>query len=194
MSAAPDRTPVLEGPEALPGSGAVLGIDPGARSLGIAVSDPDRRVASPLGRLRRGSLAELVAGLAPILESRRVDALVVGLPRTLAGGEGPSAQSARALARNLARELRLPVALWDERLSTAAAERALLADDVSRRRRAQLVDGVAAAFILQGALDRMAATEGTRPVAPPTEAPLTAGPPGRRKPNRRLRNRSGEAG
>lgn len=150
---------VLDRPESLPRSGAILGIDPGSRNLGIAVSDPDRRVASPLGRLRRRSLRVLVEDLRPIIRSRSVSALIVGLPRNLSGEEGPSAQSARALAGNLARALALPVALWDERLSTAAAERALLEDGVRRQRRSQLVDSVAAAYILQGALDRIAGAE-----------------------------------
>ena len=154
---------VLEHPEELGGEGAVIGLDPGARNVGVAVSDPGRRVASPIGRIRRRSLRELADGLRPIVESRRAGAIIVGLPRNLSGTEGPSAQSARAMARNLAETLGLPVALWDERLSTAAAERVLLEDDVSRRRRAQLVDGVAAAFILQGALDRIAGAGGREP-------------------------------
>ena len=146
---------VLENPEELGGEGAVIGLDPGARSVGVAVSDPSRMVASPIGRIRRESLRGLADGLRKIIESRNAGAIIVGLPRNLSGAEGPSAQSARSIARNLAKTLGLPVALWDERLSTAAAERALLEDDVSRRRRSQLIDGVAAAFILQGALDRM---------------------------------------
>ena len=158
------RSTVLEHPEKLGGKGTIIGLDPGARNVGVAVSDPGRTVASPIGRIRRGSLRELADGLRPIIESRNADAIIVGLPRNLSGTEGPSAQSARAMARNLAETLGLPVALWDERLSTAAAERVLLEDDVSRRRRARLVDGVAAAFILQGALDRMScADERDRP-------------------------------
>ena len=151
---------VLESPEEIPGTGVVIGIDPGARSVGVAVSDPERRVASPIGRIRRRTFRELADNLRPIIVSRRATAIIVGLPRLLSGKEGASAQSARAVARNLARELQLPVALWDERLSTAAAEKALLEDDVGRRRRRKLVDGVAAAFILQGALDRMSGADG----------------------------------
>ncbi len=156
---APSAVTVFERPEELGGAGAVIGIDPGSKRVGVAVSDPERRVASPIGFLRRKSLKALVDALRPIARSRRAGAIVVGLPRRLSGDDGPEAQSARALARNLSRELALPVALWDERLSTAAAERALLEDDVSRRRRGKLVDGVAAAYILQGALDRMAYAE-----------------------------------
>lgn len=135
----------------------VLGIDPGEKHIGIALSDLSRTVASPLKTLPRGRFADLVASLRELAVAENVGAVVVGLPRNMDGSEGPAAQSARALAVNLERELGLPVALWDERLSTAAVTRALLEADVSRKRRGEVVDKMAAAYILQGALDRMRA-------------------------------------
>jgi putative holliday junction resolvase len=112
-------------------------------------------VASPLTVLRRSKFAADAAALAALAGERRIAGAVVGLPRNMDGGEGPRAQSARAFARNLAGALALPVALWDERLSTVAAERALLEADASRRRRAAVIDQVAAGLILQGFLDRL---------------------------------------
>jgi len=149
------RPQVADSPEDLPDAGPLLGIDPGRKTLGVAISDPERRVAIPLPEIRRGSLRALTAQLRPLVASRSVAALVVGLPRHLSGAEGRSAQSARALACNLSRELELPAALWDERLSTAAAERPTPIARKRRGRTARPMDSVAASFILQGALNRL---------------------------------------
>lgn len=144
---------------ALPATGALLGLDPGTKTIGIAVSDSGRRVATPLRTLRRGRFAADAETLRRIAADRAIAGVVVGLAVNMDGTEGARAQSARALGRNLAGALGLPVTFWDERLSTAAAERALLEADTSRKRRAQVIDHVAAAYILQGALDRLGAME-----------------------------------
>jgi putative Holliday junction resolvase len=141
---------------ALPAGRALLGLDLGTKTIGIAVSDPGRAIASPLTVLRRTRFGADAAALARIAAERGVGGIVLGLPRNMDGSEGPRAQSARAFARNLAAALSLPVALWDERLTTVAAERALLEADTSRRRRAAVIDQVAAGLILQGFLDRLA--------------------------------------
>lgn len=137
--------------------GALMGLDLGTRTIGVAVSDALRMTSTGLETIRRTKFAADSARLAEIARGRGVVGIVVGLPRNMDGSEGPRAQSARAFARNLAAALGLPVALWDERLSTLAAERMLIAADASRRRRAEVIDKVAAAYILQGALDRLAA-------------------------------------
>lgn len=140
----------------LPAPGALMGLDPGTRTIGVAVSDGLRMTATALTTIRRRKFAQDAEQLAGLVRDRAITGLVVGLPRNMDGSEGPRAQSARAFARNLADRLGLPVALWDERLSTAAAERTLLEADTSRRRRAQVIDALAAQHILQGALDRLA--------------------------------------
>jgi putative Holliday junction resolvase len=133
----------------------VIGIDVGTKTLGLALSDATRNIASALVTLRRSRLADDLKRLLELAAQHGVGGFVVGLPLNLDGSEGPRAQATRAFARNLARATELPVAYWDERLTTVAAERALLEADLSRRRRAQVIDKVAAALILQGALDRM---------------------------------------
>lgn len=140
---------------ALPAGRALMGLDLGTETIGVAVSDTDRRVASPLRTLRRRKFTLDAAELIALAEARAIGGLVLGLPRHMDGGEGPRAQSARAFAHNLARLTPLPMVFWDERLSTVAAERALLEADLSRRRRAEVIDSVAAAYILQGLLDRI---------------------------------------
>ncbi len=140
----------------VPGQGALLGLDPGTRTIGVAASDTRRAIASPLETVRRGKFMQDAQRLAQLTEARAAVGLVIGLPRNMDGTEGPRCQSSRAFARNLARQLHLPILLWDERLSTVAAERALLEGDTSRRRRAEVIDHVAAGLILQGALDRLA--------------------------------------
>ena len=142
---------------ALDGSGALMGLDPGTKTIGVAVSDGLRMTATALETLRRTKFAHDAKRLAEIAAGRAITGIVIGLPRNMDGSEGPRAQSARAFARNIAERLALPVALWDERLSTVAAERALLEADSSRKRRAEVIDKLAAAYILQGALDRLAA-------------------------------------
>jgi putative Holliday junction resolvase len=137
----------------------LLGLDVGAKTVGLALSDRGLTVGSPLETLRRGKLADDVAALSDLCQARTVGGLVVGLPVNMDGSEGPRCQSVRQFVANLAeRGLDLPAAFWDERLSTAAVERLLIAEaDMTRKRRAQVVDKMAAAYILQGALDALAA-------------------------------------
>ncbi len=134
---------------------AVMGLDLGTKTVGVAVSDRLRGVASPLETIRRRKFTLDAGRVLEIAAGREIGGLVIGLPRNMDGSEGPRAQSARAFARNLSRLTDLPTAFWDERLSTVAAERALIEADASRRRRARIIDSVAAAYILQGALDRL---------------------------------------
>lgn len=141
--------------------GALIGLDPGTRSIGIAVSDANRRIATALATLRRRGFGRDADEIIGIAGSRSAAGLVVGLPRNMDGSEGPRAQSARAFARNLTRVSDLPITFWDERLSTVAAERALLEADASRKRRAEVIDAVAAGYILQGLLDRLQHLERT---------------------------------
>lgn len=136
--------------------GPLMGLDPGSKTVGVAVSDGLRMTAMPLDTIRRGKFRADAARLREIAEGRRVVGVVVGLPRNMDGTEGPSAQAARAFARNVAEALGLPVVLWDERMTTMAAERMLIDADASRKRRAEVIDRVAASYILQGALDRLA--------------------------------------
>lgn len=140
----------------LPREGALLGLDLGEKTIGVALSDRRRSVATPLETLRRAKFTVDAERLLGIAAKREAAGLVLGLPLNLDGSEGPRAQSTRAFARNLARLTGLPIAFWDERLSTVAAERALIEADTSRARRRELIDHVAAAYILQGALDRLA--------------------------------------
>ncbi len=142
---------------ALPPSGALIGLDHGSKTIGVAISDSSRSVATPLTSLRKAKFARNAEELGGLAGDNAVSGLVVGYPLNMDGSIGPSAQSARAFATNLARALSLPVLLWDERLSTAAVERMLVEGDASRRRRAEIVDETAAAYILQGALDRLKA-------------------------------------
>lgn len=139
----------------LPARGPLVGLDLGTRTIGIAVSDLTRSVATPLQTVRRTRFTADAGALLALCTLRQAAAMVLGLPRNMDGSEGPRAQSTRAFARNLTRKTDLPIALWDERLSTVAAERALLEADTSRARRSQVIDHVAAGYILQGALDRL---------------------------------------
>lgn len=139
----------------LPPVGGIAGLDLGTKTIGIAVSDGLRQVASPLTVIRRQKFTLDAAELLAIAKDRGLVGLVLGLPRNMDGSEGPRAQSTRAFARNLERLTDLSIGFWDERLSTVAAERALLEADTSRKRRAEVIDQVAAGYILQGALDRL---------------------------------------
>ena len=139
----------------LPREGAIAGLDLGTVTIGVAVSDLRRRVATPLETVRRKKFTLDAARLLEIAGARGLQGFVLGLPINMSGTEGPRAQSTRAFARNLERLTPLPIAFWDERLSTVAAERALLEADTSRKRRAEVIDHVAAGFILQGMLDRL---------------------------------------
>jgi putative holliday junction resolvase len=139
----------------LPGQGGLMGLDFGEKTVGVAVSDRMRSVASPLETVRRTKFTADAARLLDIAAAREIAGVVIGLPLNMDGSEGPRCQSTRAFARNLERLTPLPIAFWDERLSTVAAERALLEADTSRKRRGEVIDHVAAGVILQGALDRL---------------------------------------
>ena len=148
--------PVLALTEAaslLPARGALIGLDLGSKTIGVAVSDPDRRLAAPVETIFRKRFNLDAERLFALAGERRAVGFVLGLPVNMDGSEGPRAQSTRAFARNLAKLTELPIALWDERLSTAAVTREMIAADVTRKRRAAIVDKVAAAYILQGCLD-----------------------------------------
>jgi putative Holliday junction resolvase len=137
-----------------PGS-RLIGIDAGTKTLGLALSDVTRTIASPLETIRRTKFANDSRRLLALAEEHAIAGFVLGLPRNLDGSEGARSQATRAFARNLNALSALPILLWDERLSTVAAERALLEADTSRKRRTELIDKIAATLILQGALDRM---------------------------------------
>ena len=140
----------------LPPKGALLGLDPGSKTIGVAGSDASRLISTALETIVRGKkLAPSLDRLFAIYDERRSVGMVVGLPVNMDGSEGPRAQSARSLVSNILQRRDIPLALWDERLSTAGAERALLEADTSRARREELIDKVAAAWILQGAIDRL---------------------------------------
>jgi putative Holliday junction resolvase len=142
--------------EALPPKGALLGLDVGTKTIGLAISDPDRSVASPLETIRRSKFSDDVLRLEALIDQRGVIGLIIGLPVALDGSEGPRCQSVRQFAANLMARRDLPTLLWDERFSTAAVERFLVEEaDMSRKRRAEVVDKMAAAYILQGALDAL---------------------------------------
>src|SRR5262245_16035374 len=148
--------PLVEAAVHLPGRGALIGLDLGTKTIGVAASDPDRRLATTVETIARKAFAADAARILALAAERKAVGFVLGLPINMDGAQGPRAQSTRAFARNLSRLTALPIALWDERLSTAAVERQLIAADVSRARRAAVIDQHAAAFILQGALDRLA--------------------------------------
>jgi putative Holliday junction resolvase len=139
----------------LPERGALIGLDLGTKTIGVAISDPDRRIAAPVETIARKRFNLDAARILELATARRSVGIVLGLPINMDGSEGPRAQSTRAFARNLERLTELPIALWDERLSTAAVERALIAADASRAKRKAVIDQHAAAYILQGALDRL---------------------------------------
>lgn len=140
----------------LPAMGPLAGLDFGEKTIGVAISDRMRGVATPVLTIRRVKFTVDAEALLKLLADREVVGMVLGLPRNMDGSEGPRAQATRAFARNLARLSPLPLAYWDERLSTVAAERAMIEADMSRKRRKELIDHVAAGYILQGALDRLA--------------------------------------
>ena len=147
--------PLVEVMAYLPVRGALIGLDLGTKTIGVASSDPDRRLAAGVETITRKNFSADAARLLVLAAERQAVAFVLGLPVNMDGTEGPRAQSTRAFARNLARLTQLPIALWDERLSTAAVERGMIEADLSRKRRAEIIDKVAAAYILQGLLDRI---------------------------------------
>jgi len=140
----------------VPPGRALAGLDLGTKTIGVAISDRLWSVASPLETIRRRKFTLDAAALIAIFDHREIGGIVLGLPKNMDATEGPRCQSTRAFARNLSRLTPLPITFWDERLSTVAAERALLEADTSRKRRAEVIDHVAACYILQGALDRLA--------------------------------------
>ncbi|MEO8242767.1 MAG: Holliday junction resolvase RuvX [bacterium] len=139
----------------LPPNRAICGLDLGDKTIGFAVSDLRRQVATPVLVIRRVKFTEDAARLMDLVAERQLAGIILGLPLNMDGTEGPRVQSTRAFARNLTKLTDLPITYWDERLSTVVAERALLEADTSRKRRSQVIDQVAAGYILQGALDRM---------------------------------------
>ena len=141
--------------EALPPGARLMGLDVGTKTIGLALSDTRRVIASPLDTIRRRRFRDDAAALFAGIDQHGVGGLVIGLPLALAGGDSPRTQSVRQFARNVLAIRDLPVLLWDERLSTAAVTREMIAHDMTRKRRAEIVDRVAAAYILQGCLDAM---------------------------------------
>lgn len=140
---------------ALPGFRALLGLDLGTKTIGVASSDALLSSANPVETVKRTKFTADADRLLAIAADRTAAGIILGLPRNMDGSEGPRCQSTRAFARNLAARTDLPIGFWDERLSTVAAERALIEADLTRKRRAEVIDAVAAAYILQGALDRI---------------------------------------
>ncbi len=155
MSSPPIRLEALAA--LLPPRARLIGVDLGTKTIGLALSDVERRIATPLSTIERKKFTADAQQLIAQIARFEAFALVVGLPLNMDGGEGPRAQATRAFLRNFSAISATPFALWDERLSTAAVNRALIEQDVSRARRAAVVDRLAAAYILQGALDRLAA-------------------------------------
>jgi putative Holliday junction resolvase len=139
----------------LPDGRALVGIDAGTKTFGLALSDLSRTIASPLETIQRSKFSKDLLRFEKLIEENALCGLVLGLPRNLDGSEGPRVQSTRALARNFGRTLELPILLWDERLTTSQAERMLIEADTSRKRRGEVIDKLAATLILQGALDRL---------------------------------------
>jgi len=140
---------------ALPALGGLIGLDPGEKRIGVAVSDVGRMIASSLGTVERKKFSLDAETILKFCDERQCVGFVIGLPLNMDGSAGPSAQAARAFARNLLALRDAPLLLWDERLSTAAVTRTLIEGDASRRRRGEVVDKMAAAYMLQGALDAM---------------------------------------
>ena len=144
---------------AVPAGRRVMGLDVGTKTIGLALSDTRLVIASPLETIRRRRFRDDMAALFALVDRHDVGGLVIGLPLSLAGSDSPRTQSVRQFARNLLALRDLPVAFWDERLSTAAVTRQMIAHDMTRKRRAEIVDKVAAAYILQGFLDAMGHSE-----------------------------------
>ena len=157
MAAADPTLPLAELFAGLPAAARLFGLDLGTKTIGLALSDLGRRIATPMETIRRRKFSLDVADLLAICAKQQLAALVIGLPLNMDGSEGPRAQATRAFVRNLVPLTDLPITYWDERLSTTAVTRTLLEADTSRAKRAEVVDKMAASFILQGALDRMQA-------------------------------------
>jgi putative Holliday junction resolvase len=147
--------PLIEIAPLLGARGALIGLDLGTKTIGVASSDPDRRLAAGVTTIQRKAFTADAKALLALAAERSAIGIVLGLPINMDGTEGPRAQSTRAFARNFSKLTDLAIALWDERLSTVAVERELIGMDMSRARRAEVIDEHAAIFILQGALDRL---------------------------------------
>ncbi|MEH2570530.1 Holliday junction resolvase RuvX [Bradyrhizobium sp. AZCC 2289] len=154
--------PLIEAAAHWPERGALIGLDLGTKTIGVAVSNADRRLATGVETIRRTAFKADAARLLALARERNAVGFVLGLPINMDGSEGPRAQSTRAFARNFSKLTDLAIGFWDERLSTAAVERELIGMDVSRARRAEVIDEHAAIFVLQGALDRLATLRGDR--------------------------------
>ena len=140
----------------LPKKSRLLGLDVGRKTIGLAVSDSDMKIATTVGTIRRSKFTKDVKNLDAIITERQVNGLVLGLPISMDGNEGPACQSVRQFAVNLDHILEIGITFWDERLSTSAVERLLIKEaDLSRKRRSEIIDKMAAAYILQGALDSL---------------------------------------
>lgn len=142
---------------ALPDAGKLMGLDLGTKTIGIAISDGLRLTATPIRTLKRSKFTKDAEELLALIADNQIAGIVLGLPLNMDGSEGPRAQATRAFARNLGQKTDRPIALWDERLSTSAVTRTLIEADMSRKKRAEVVDRLAASYILQGALDRLSA-------------------------------------
>ena len=147
----PDTNPL----SALPPTGKLLGLDLGTKTIGVAISDGMRYSATPLETLKRTKFTQDAARLIELIAENQAVGFVLGLPLNMDGSEGPRVQSTRAFARNLAAKITIPIVFWDERLSTSAVTRTLIEADVRRSKRAEVVDKLAASYILQGALERL---------------------------------------
>ena len=134
---------------------ALMGLDLGSKTIGVAISDSFRSIATPLKTIRRTKFSEEVKVLFHLISEREISGIIIGLPKNMDGTEGARCQSTRAFARNIITFRDFPISYWDERLSTVAAEKALLEADINRKRRSEVIDHVAASYILQGALDRL---------------------------------------
>src|SRR5476649_360848 len=148
--------PLVDVHALLPTRGSLIGLDLGTKTIGVASSDPDRELATGVETIARTKFSADAARVLALAAERNACGFVLGLPVNMDGSEGPRAQSTRAFARNFAKLTKSPIALWDERLSTAAVERGLIEADMSRNKRKEVIDQHAAAYILQGALDRLA--------------------------------------
>src|SRR3974390_1235541 len=155
--------PLVEAAAHLPPRGALIGLDLGTKTIGVAASDPDRHLATAVETVARKTFMKDGERLLALAAERNAAGFALGLPINMDGSEGARAQSTRAFARNLARLTELPISLWDERLSTAAVERALIAANASRAKRKNVIDQHAAAYILQGALDRLSRERPSEP-------------------------------
>ena len=153
--------PLIEAAALWPARGALIGLDLGTKTIGVAVSDPDRKLATGIETVARATFTKDAARLLALASARNASGFILGLPINMDGSEGPRAQSTRAFARNFSKLTDSAIALWDERLSTVAVERELIGMDMSRAKRAKVIDEHAAIFILQGALDRLATLRAT---------------------------------